>query len=108
MKYYYYEEGKTETFTETELQNYFENTAALNKQKRQGTTYETWKDEMIHMQILCPVTERYIIGQDFNTKDWFIYDSIMSRNVCWCQTETEAKKYVLGLTTNDISKNERK
>lgn len=57
MKYYYYEEGKTQTFTETELQNYFDNTAVLDEQKRQGTTYETWKSEMIHMQILCPVTE---------------------------------------------------
>lgn len=38
--------------------------------------------------------ERYVIGQDFNTKDWFVYDNIEDRNVCWAESEDEAKDAV--------------
>ena len=38
--------------------------------------------------------ERYVIGQDFNTKDWFVYDNETNRNVCWCDTKEEAERYV--------------
>ncbi len=47
--------------------------------------------------------ERYVVGQDFNTKDWFVYDNVRDENVCWAKTEEEANLYVkngntLGLT----------
>lgn len=35
--------------------------------------------------------ERYVIGKDFNTKDWFVYDNLEDRNVCWAESEDEAK-----------------
>ena len=38
--------------------------------------------------------ERYVIGKDFNTKDWFVYDNETNRNICWCNTEEEAKQFV--------------
>ena len=38
--------------------------------------------------------ERYVIGQDFNTKDWFIYDEETGLNICLCNTKEEAEKYV--------------
>ena len=38
--------------------------------------------------------ERYIIGKDFNTKDFFVYDNETDRYVCWCDTEEEAEEYV--------------
>lgn len=38
--------------------------------------------------------ERYVIGQDFNTKDWFVYDDENDTNVCWCETEEQAKEFV--------------
>ena len=39
--------------------------------------------------------ERYVIGKDINTKDWFIYDDETERVICWCDTEEEAKEFVL-------------
>lgn len=41
--------------------------------------------------------ERYVIGQDFNTKDWFVYDNETSHNICFCDTEEEAKEFVIKL-----------
>ena len=38
--------------------------------------------------------EKYIIGQDFNTKDWFVYDDETNKYICWCDTEKEAKDFV--------------
>lgn len=38
--------------------------------------------------------ERYVIGQDFNTKDWFIYDDKTDEYICWCNTEQEAHEFV--------------
>ena len=38
--------------------------------------------------------ERYIILQDFNTKDWIIYDNKTDKNICRCDTEQEAKDFV--------------
>lgn len=38
--------------------------------------------------------ERYVIGKDFNTKDWFIFDNETGQNVCWCETEEEEKEHV--------------
>lgn len=41
--------------------------------------------------------ERYVIGQDFNTKDWFIYDNETGHNVYWCGSEEEAIAHVKSL-----------
>ena len=38
-------------------------------------------------------TERYVIGKDFNTKDWFVYDNDTDRNICR-GTEEEVRQYV--------------
>lgn len=38
--------------------------------------------------------ERYVIGKDFNTKDWFVYDNETDKYICFCDTEEEAEKYV--------------
>ena len=38
---------------------------------------------------------RYEIGQDFNTKDWFVYDNETDRYVCFCESEDECKKYII-------------
>ena len=38
--------------------------------------------------------ERYIIGKDFNTKDWFVYDNETNTNICKCDTEEEAIEFV--------------
>lgn len=35
---------------------------------------------------------RFIIGRDFNTKDWWIYDDKRDFVVCWCDTEKEAQE----------------
>ena len=52
VKYLYYENGKEEILTETQLREYFNTNKGFAKQKEQGTTYETWLEEMLHMQIL--------------------------------------------------------
>lgn len=41
--------------------------------------------------------KRYIIGQDFNTKDWFIYDNETNYDICFCNTEEDAKIVVANL-----------
>lgn len=38
--------------------------------------------------------ERYVIGKDFNLKDWFIYDNETDRYICRCDTEEEAIEFV--------------
>ena len=38
--------------------------------------------------------ERYVIGKDFNTKDWFVYDNETNTNICICDTEEEAREFV--------------
>lgn len=42
----------------------------------------------------CKQKERYVIGQDFNTKEWFVYDNETDKNVCYGQTEDEVKRFV--------------
>ena len=37
---------------------------------------------------------RYIICKDFNTKDWYIYDEVTNRNICYFDTEEDAIKYL--------------
>lgn len=39
--------------------------------------------------------ERYVIGKDFNTKDWFVYDNTTDRNMCYCNSEEEAQMFVI-------------
>ena len=38
--------------------------------------------------------ERYVIGKDFNTKDWFVYDNETDTYICRCDTEEEAREFV--------------
>ena len=38
--------------------------------------------------------ERFVIGKDFNTKDWFIFDNETNKNICWCDSEEEAKEFL--------------
>ena len=37
---------------------------------------------------------RYVIGQDFNTKDWWIYDNNTNQYIYFFDTEKEAEEYV--------------
>jgi hypothetical protein len=50
-RYAYYENGKKEVFTESELKQYFDNCDDLQEQKEEGTTFEDWIQENISMQI---------------------------------------------------------
>ena len=54
MKWMYYEseDGCPREMTLQQLKEYFENTEGLKQQKREGTTFESWLDEMEKMQIL--------------------------------------------------------
>lgn len=36
----------------------------------------------------------YEVYQDFNTKDWIVYDNYTNRNVCHCDTEEEARDFI--------------
>lgn len=38
--------------------------------------------------------ERYVIGKDFNTKDWFVYDNLTNR-YRYFDSEEEAEEYVI-------------
>ena len=38
--------------------------------------------------------ERYVIGKDFNAKDWFVYDDETDTIICRCDTEEEAIEFV--------------
>ena len=40
--------------------------------------------------------ERYTVGKDPNTKDWFVYDNETNQYVCRCDTETEAIEFIKG------------
>lgn len=40
------------------------------------------------------MSKRYVIGKDFNIKDWFVYDNKTNINVCRCDTEEECIKFV--------------
>lgn len=50
-KFKYYENGSEETFTLEQVKQIFQDVVD-DAQKEQGTTFETWLDEMEHMQIL--------------------------------------------------------
>lgn len=51
QKFAYYENGKTEVFTLSDVELFYE-LSVDNEQKQSGTTFETWLAEMEHMQIL--------------------------------------------------------
>lgn len=38
--------------------------------------------------------ERYYVGKDFNTKDWFVYDNETDRYICWGKTEQACNEFV--------------
>lgn len=38
---------------------------------------------------------RFEIGRDFNTKDWWVYDNELDRYICYCDSEEEAEKFVV-------------
>lgn len=38
--------------------------------------------------------ERYVIGKDFNTKDWWVFDNEIGLRICYFDTEAEAKAWV--------------
>ena len=38
--------------------------------------------------------ERYIVGRNPNTKDWFVYDNLTDRDVYLAETEDEANDYI--------------
>lgn len=42
--------------------------------------------------------ERYVIGKDFNTKDWWVYDNETDKYICRCDTKEEAMKYVVRIS----------
>jgi len=46
--------------------------------------------------------ERYVVGQQFNTKDWFVYDKNLDRIICYCDTEGEAKEYIKKLPISNL------
>lgn len=48
----YYEEGKTQKISMQKAYRLFCTSVSI-EQKRQGTTFITWLNEMRHMQILC-------------------------------------------------------
>lgn len=53
-----YENGKAERYTLSDLEDYFENNPGLQEQKDYGTDFESWLNEMEHMQILIPEVKR--------------------------------------------------
>ena len=40
------------------------------------------------------MNERYVIGKDFNTKDWWVFDNELGLRICYFDTEEEAKEWV--------------
>lgn len=52
MYWIYYEEGEEKKYTLEELKNFFEISKGFAEQKKQGTDFESWLNEMEHMQIL--------------------------------------------------------
>lgn len=38
-------------------------------------------------------TERYVLGKDFNCKDWFVYDNVTNMYVCR-DTKENCIKYI--------------
>ena len=42
--------------------------------------------------------ERYVIGKEPNTKDWFVYDNETDEYIQWCDTEQEASEFVNKIT----------
>jgi len=53
---YYEEENKKQTFSLERLQVTFDNDNSLDEQKENGTTFQTWLQELIKMQILVETT----------------------------------------------------
>ena len=53
-----YENGKAERYTQSDLEDYFEHNPGLQEQKDYGTDFESWLNEMEHMQILIPEVKR--------------------------------------------------
>lgn len=51
MRYKYYEEGNCKTFTMRKLYRFF-SVNVSDEEKDQGTTFTSWIDEMIRLQIL--------------------------------------------------------
>lgn len=40
------------------------------------------------------MNDRYVIGKDFNTKDWWVYDNEINLRVCWFNNEEQAKEWI--------------
>lgn len=38
--------------------------------------------------------DRYVVGRDFNTKDWFVYDNATNTVPCHFDTEKDAQRWV--------------
>lgn len=47
-----YEDGIEQVFSLPDLQAYFNKTPELDEQKKSGTDFASWLEEMEHMQIL--------------------------------------------------------
>ena len=45
---------------------------------------------------------RYEVYKDFNTKDWCVYDNVTHNNICRCDTEIEAQKFVAETEVADL------
>ena len=43
----------------------------------------------------------FVVGQNFNTHDWFIYDNVADRNICTCGTEQEAQEHIKWMVENN-------
>lgn len=56
-----------------------------------------WDDEYDESYERESKEDRYVIGKDFNTKDWWIYDNDTNRNICYFDTEEEAQEYLANL-----------
>ena len=45
--------------------------------------------------------EDFVIGIDSNTGDWFIYDNVTTSNICYCDSEENAKEHIRWMVANN-------
>ncbi len=61
-----------------------------------GRTIARYDREVKHSQkpVRILKTEDFVVGIDSETSDWFVYDNVTNKNICYCNSEEEANQHI--------------
>ena len=97
--YNYNEENENEFFTLEQIKSYFNNDENLQEQKKYGTTFQSWLEEMLHMQIytIVEVNENLLSFEDYD-------DLMLNFDMIDNEDNHDKKIYICGNDNYDFQK----